>query len=315
MATAETPVLQPKSKPLSRFNLPKISLLPQKPLNEIIMDKLKILNLPEIPETIITDLRDLLQSLKYMRDEDVVEIYKEIKDEQIAEPRIQFSIVRSPISERLLAEVTSIVWNNEQLLTEKIILYKSTGESRQTGLGGIWMPYLGERYDRSVAKLEDKYISIIEDIVIRYRPEELSEQNKLLLVDIIQNIALYKKYKRFIFKNYAVASYLLSLYEEPYYMSESEEHKRKYIRSYTDEEKQNAKKNLSTKIFKIQDSQSKDSQSKDSQSKDSHFIDYIPVSKEIIDEIINPIQKGGTNKYYIKYLKYKNKYMKLKNTN
>jgi hypothetical protein len=304
-ATATAAPLQSKPKPFSRPNLPKISLLPQKSPDEIIKDKLRKIGLSDLPETIFTDLRELLQSLKYMRDEDVMEIYKEIKQEQMSEPRIQFSIVRSPISERLLAEVTSIVWNNEELLTEKIILYKSTGESRQTGLGGIWMPYLGERYDRSVAKLEDKYISIIEDIVIRYRPEELSEQNKLLLVDIIQNIASYKKYKRFIFKKYAIASYLLSLYEEPYYVSESEEHKRKYIRSYTDEEKQNAKKNLSIKIFKINESPSKD----------LYAVDYIPVTKEIIDEIINPIQKGGVDKYYIKYLKYKNKYMKLKNIN
>ncbi len=302
-ATPSAPISHQK-KPLSRFNLPLLSIPSQNSLDEITMDKLRKMDLPEIseiPETILPDLRELSQSLKYMRDEDVIKIYKEIKEEQMSEPRINFSIVRSPLSERLLAEVTSILWNNEELLTEKIMLYKSTGESRQTGLSGLWMPYVGERLDRTVAKLEDKYFTTVEEIVVRYRPEQIFDRNRGALIDIIKNIALYKKYKRFIFKNYAIASYLLSLYEERYYVSESEEHKRKYIRSYTDEEKENAKKNIISKIYKM--------------NVPPHFIDYIPVTKEIIDEIIRPIQMGGVDKYYIKYLKYKNKYIKLKNTN
>jgi len=72
------------------------------------------------------------------------------------------------------------------------------------------MPYTGERFDRTVAKLEDKYISAVEEIVVRYRSEQIFDRDRPVLVDIIQNISSYKKYKRFIFKKYAIASYLLS---------------------------------------------------------------------------------------------------------
>jgi hypothetical protein len=44
------------------------------------------------------------------------------------------------------------------------------------------------------------------------------------------------------------------------------------------------------------------------------YMDYIPISKQLIDEIIQEPQKGSGYKHLIKYLKYKKKYLAMQDT-
>ena len=42
------------------------------------------------------------------------------------------------------------------------------------------------------------------------------------------------------------------------------------------------------------------------------YMDYIPITADVIDEIIQPSQTGAGDKYFIKYLKFKKKYFDLR---
>ncbi len=236
---------------------------------------------------IIFSLNSLLDSLKHMRDIDVEKLYDEIKMDITQKPNIEFTIIKSPLSGRLIANVSAIRWNREDLLKgQNIMLYQSTGESRSTGLGGYWMPTTGEMRTRTVAKLEDEYILALEDL-LEYRGLNI-DTHKLLLIDIITNIVSFNKYKRFINKTYLIASYLLFLNSNDYISTHP-------TRDYTDEEKDNALHNILKHIPETKR--------------------YIPITAELVDKIIKPYQIGSGDKYYYKYLKYKNKYLSLKNSN
>ena len=237
------------------------------------------------------------ESLKNMNNTNVRELHNDIRREQTSPPIIEFTIYRTPASDRLIANVTRLIWNGVDLLSgHNIMLYESSGESRGTGLGGIWLPYMGEAIGRLV-KLEDEYIKAL-DSIITYNS---IGHYRTLLIDIIRNITSYKYYMRFINKSYLVASFLLNLkYQEYISNPANQEHIRKYLRIYTDEEKQNAKIHLMNKTIR------------NSESNPQNY--YIPITIELIDEIIQPVpQSGGGNKYYEKYIKYKNKYAMLKN--
>jgi hypothetical protein len=260
----------------------RVAIISSEP-NEIIFEELILLN----------------NSLKIMNNTNVRELYNDIRREQSSTPIIEFTIYRSPASDRLIANVTRLIWNGVDLLSgHPIMLYESSGESRGTGLGGIWLPYMGEAFDRLV-KLEDEYIKALDGVITHnsighYRP---------LLIDIIRNITSYKYYMRFINKAHLVASFLLNLkYQEYLSNPANQEHIRKYLRTYTNEEKQNTQRHLMNKNIR------------NSEINPQNY--YMPITTELIDEIIQPVpQSGGGNKYYEKYLKYKNKYLSLKNSN
>ncbi len=244
---------------------------------------------------IVEELNKLLNSLKKMSNDDIRKLYDDIRREQTTAPHIEFTIFRSPVSNRLIANVTELRWNGVDLLSgQNIMLYHSTGKSRLTGLSGYWMPFIGEGYNR-VAKLEDNYIKAINEITIDIFPT--TAYYKPLLIDIIRNISTYIYYMRFINKKYLIASFLLFSMSDAYISNPAN---KKHIRHYTDEENSNALINANIKIMKINAT--------------NQHIDYIPISYELIDELIKPSkQTGAGNIYYTKYLKYKNKYAMLKN--
>jgi hypothetical protein len=250
---------------------------------------------------------NFLKSLKYMNNIDTKKLYDIISTEQDSKPppNIEFYIVRSPLSTRLIAHVSSLNWNGVDLLNgHPIMLYQSTGESRNTNLNDYWLPYLGERYGGNVAKLEDEYIRAIEYIIMPDGGNQVPPDDKAhytpILIDILNNIVSYDYYKRFINRKYLIASFLLFSRVDTYMETTSnQDHIIKYIRNYDDEEKDTAQGNIRKKIEIVQQT--------------NRRIDYIPITAEIIDEIIKPEQqKGSGSKYYMKYLKYKMKYIQLK---
>ncbi len=218
-------------------------------------------------EIIYQELNTIFSGLKYMHGSDVKVLFDSIKQEISTPPIIQYTIFRSPLSDRLIATVTKIIWNGVDLLNDnKIMLYKSTGKSRLTGLDGYWLPYLGEKYKGVVAKLEDDYVKTLEYILTMSRP--LPDYYKPIIIDIINNINSYKTYKRFINKTYLIASYILSLDEKHNHEYIPDE---KYNREYTPEEKSNAQINMTRTIEKL-----------------DGYIDYIPITAEFIKELIKP---------------------------
>ncbi len=249
------------------------------------------------------EMNKLVNHLKSMSGDDIKTLYEELDIERrtlTTEPHINFTIVSSPLSERLIANVTELRWNGVDLLQGKnIMLYESTGGSRLTGLGGRWLPYTGEKRSRVVAKLEDKYIEAIKQIS---NNTDINEYYKSLLRTIILNINTHVKYMRFIDKTYLIASFLL-LAEKNNYMSNpaNQEHISKYIREYNSEEKRNALINVDIILSRLYN--------------DDSYIDYIPMTTELIDELIKSPQKGAGHEYFIKYLKYKTKYLSLKHNN
>uniref|UniRef100_A0A6C0HVG0 Uncharacterized protein n=1 Tax=viral metagenome TaxID=1070528 RepID=A0A6C0HVG0_9ZZZZ len=280
----------------------KLKLDPKKPYKSGVI----ILDSDDPYHIVFKKIDDLLFSLKYMKDHDTKKLYDIISTEQDLTkppPNIEYYIVQSPLSTRLIAHVSSLNWNGVDLLNgDPIMLYQSKGISRETGLGGYWLPYLGERYGGNVAKLEDEYIRAIDCII--ESPQNFSPDDKAhytpILIDILNNIVSYDYYKRFINRKYLIASFLLFSEFKNYMDSPSnQEHIRKYIRNYNDDETDTAQGNIRKKIEIVQQT--------------NRRIDYIPITAEIIDEIIKPDQQEGSgSKYYMKYLKYKMKYIQLK---
>ena len=232
-----------------------------------IHDKINTEKQMEIPRTDIqfilrNELSHLHRLFSDMNNRNVEDLYQEIEKEQTQHNHIEFTIYMSPISERLIANITSLIWNGEELLHgENIMLYKSTGLSRGTGLEDYWLPYIGERY-KSVAKLEDKYVLIL-DLLINNRAE-FNDEQKEILKDIIINMFTYKKYMRFINKIYLIASFLLYLNSDEYMVTHSHD---PYMREYTVDEKRNASSYLLEKGINIQ---------------------YIKITREIIPDMIKP---------------------------
>jgi hypothetical protein len=236
----------------------------------------------EIPNHIT--LKELSGSLKSMGGEQVSDLFTDASKEQKSEPHIEFTIVKSPLSNRLIANVTKLIWNGDDLLEgEPIMLYQSSGQSRGTGLDNYWMPYLGEVFtmhprmksgfvnfkDERIVKLEDKYLSVLSDLFeIGY---DIPDKNKPLIIDIFKNLESYNKYKRFIYKKYLIASFLLSSRSEDYI---SDPVNKKYIREYTKEEIDNSYTNFINKIR-------------------NDNVEYIPMTREIIDEIIKAPPPSG----------------------
>jgi hypothetical protein len=253
-----------------------------------------------IPSYIIFEiLTEFNNSLKYMDSLSMNKLFSDIRREQTTDHVIEFTLYRSPISTRLIANVTRLRWNGVELLSGRnIMLYESSGESRQTGLGGNWMPFLGEASGR-VVKLEDDYIKAIDNINTNNAPANYS-----LLTDIIRNIYDYRYYMRFINKAYLVASFLLSLKKDTYMNNPmNNEQIRKYIREYTTQETQNAKMHLMNKTMEDY-----------KRNPENGYNYYMPITTDVIDQIIQqPLPFGGG--YKQKYLKYKNKYLSLKNSN
>ena len=241
---------------------------------------------------IYKELDKLLLLLKHMSGDQVKQLYAEIKNEQqipTTTPPIKFTIIRSPLSERFIATVTELRWNEVDLLSgEKIMLYKSTGTSRGTGLVDIWMPYIGERGNGSVAKLEDDYIKALEAIK---NPSEPLEHHITKLIEMITDISIYTKYMRFINKNYLIASYLLYLEN-----IESIE-----IPNYTADDIKKINSQIHIQIETV--------------FKQNPNIDYIPITTELINSALKSPQNGAGNKFFIKYLRYKSKYVALKKNN
>ncbi len=252
-------------------------------------------------DDILNELIKILNLLKYMSGDNVRKLYDDIKKEQQTGKgeSIRFTIVRSPLSNRLIAHVTELRWNGVDLLSgQNIMLYQSTGESRETGLAGYWMPYMGERDGGNVAKLEDEYIMALNNFINSDTDRDILDHYKPLLIDMIRNISTYNNYMRFINKTYLIASFLLSSNSDEY-ISNPANHK--YIREYNYEEKVNAIRYLYNKI--------------EENRKHNSFINYIPITAEIIDDIIKQSQEGAVDKSLKKYLKYKAKYLALKTHN
>jgi hypothetical protein len=321
---------------LPKTKRPKLELqiISKDVINQSIIDKIKLLEIPEenikrisdliktyIPNieenpylNIYNMLKIIRDSFKYMNGDVVKQIYTELEEESQIDlhfdsqfdsqfdSHIEYTIVHSPISDRLIAHVTILRWNGENLLRddEHLMLYKSTGKSRLTGLDNIWLPYKGEKFDKQISKLEDDYITAINQFDLKN--PILHDLDRRLLNEIVYNILSYYKYQRFIYKKYAIASYLLHVAN----INDAE-----HIKVYTDEQKSSAQRLLSTKIMERRIL--------------NNFIDYIPITQDFIDEILQailqaplaplaPLQNGGnSNKYYSKYLKYKNKYINLCN--
>ena len=281
---------------INSLNIPKEIARIAKYINE----QLKIKPTSEINPakqnllTISKSLQLLLNSLKIMSSSNVDNLYAEIEIEKDKVNSFEFTIVRCPLSERLIAHVLTLSYDGIDLLKGKnIMLYQSTGTSRGTGLENYWMPYTGNKANNNVGKLEDKYISAIELLI-----DKDIIDDKILIIDIIEHIIEYSHYMRFINKTYLIASFLLNIYSDVYIKNPDNQ---KYIREYDDEEKKNANMNIGSKFLADPDQE------------------QIAITAAIIDEIIQPPSKAGSSnykyyKYYKKYLKYKNKYISLKNS-
>jgi hypothetical protein len=277
-----------------------------------------------------SQLTTLFISLSKMSGRDIIKLYTEIEEEH-KDDTIEFTIVRSPCSGRLIAHVSTLIHKgNNLLLGENIMLYQSTGESRQTGLNNYWMPYSGENIEH-VAKLEDKYVSALES----YKTNNVFKYQIPILSNIIRNIISYNHYMRFISKAYLIASFLLKEKSIKYITKievpindEDIEHNKyidKYIREYTPYEYKSARSYLHNKCSNPSGSMNNEPSP-----------DFIPITAYIIDKMMEyPPANYGANAMPAsaaasampaaagasaaasaannKYLKYKNKYISLKN--
>ena len=134
--------------------------------------------------------RSLLEGLKHMSDVDVIQIYREL-------PHATIIIEYTPVfrlEDRTIVYVHSIKINGIENAIN-MAFYQSTGQSRGTGLEGIWLPTLGiDTTSRTIMKLEDYYIGKYTDVKQISNPENKSEIDNLI------------KYKRFINEKIALTS-------------------------------------------------------------------------------------------------------------
>ena len=198
---------------------------------------------------------------------------------------------------REIATVYTLNINGENKLRRQFKytqLYKSSGKSRQIvgKKDGIsleitdkWLPYDGnDIVTQKVHKTEDAYYRDLLDIFIYFQKdnflEEKFDEEKFIkkfnsLLSVAPSIL---KYKRFISEDYAIASYLLSKFN----YAPPEKTPLQFARQTTELSKPN-------KSFMM-----------------TFFSDIIP-SQRITKE-----DKTNTKFYYEKYLKYKQKYLALK---
>jgi hypothetical protein len=128
-----------------------------------------------------------------------------------------------------IATIYELTYRGENILSKKPIqLYKSTGTSRIRETGGdstvgIWLPFSGrESKIKGLKKPEDSLygyaLERIKQNIYIYKGIMAKDFN-----DLLPHFKHLLKYKRFMDKDYAISSYLLSLYEyEPLEKTEEE---------------------------------------------------------------------------------------------
>ena len=136
--------------------------------------------------------------LRFMNIKDIEEIFSKVND------KLSLEFEKIPDADR---EVIRILKPEEK---KGQLFYKSTGTSRgDKGIAGVWFPFVSK--DKRFVKLEDKYISSYNNFEGGVRFEELSEEDKSAMLDLVRNLELFK-YGRFI--DYTNASISARLYQE-----------------------------------------------------------------------------------------------------
>jgi hypothetical protein len=118
-----------------------------------------------------TKLQELHKLLSNMNDDDVRKIFTDI-EEDIKLNNTYYDIsfnklaLRSPEGESYeFFMVNLLTQNKSDILNDQYVrLYRSSGKSRLTGLENALLPYDGEEYKR-IIKLEDPYIKVAETFI------------------------------------------------------------------------------------------------------------------------------------------------------
>jgi hypothetical protein len=204
----------------------------------------------EIINTLASDLNNIIISMNNMTLPHVEEIYKnllvefsgidtrvpevftienKIKTCNINIPGIlecKFDIEK-PIfmNDYKIATIYKLTYRGENILSKKPIqLYKSKGTSGDSTLN-IWLPFSGrESKIASLKKPEDnlyiRRILLLQESMSPYASPTFKIE---FFNDLLPHFKHLLKYKRFMDKDYAISSYLLSLYEyEPLEKTEEE---------------------------------------------------------------------------------------------
>jgi hypothetical protein len=139
--------------------------------------------------------------------------------------RFVFDIEKT-IKQRDVATVYRLDVNNENRLDTGFVkhqLYSSTGFSRGASqLKDKWLPYNGDRADGEVAKSEDKFYMLCQDLLLYV--SSLSDDDFILkLNELMSNASKLIHYMRLINENYAISSYLLEKFKyEPFELTEEQ---------------------------------------------------------------------------------------------
>jgi hypothetical protein len=153
------------------------------------------------PKTIGTKIsEDIKYSLNEMGEEHREHIYSSIAPSIVRLSNLVYSDIFT-LLERPIIYVYSIEIDGVKTSIDTAF-YKSTGNSRGTGLENTWLPTIGiDIISRSIIKLEEYY-------VFKYviNPDKISEIENPDNREEIDNLITYK---RFINKHNAIASYYL----------------------------------------------------------------------------------------------------------
>lgn len=122
--------------------------------------------------------------LRFMNIKDVEEIFSHVNDKL----PLEFEKVVDP--DREVIRIIKPIEKAGQLF------YKSSGSSRgDKSIAGIWFPFVAKK-ERFI-KLEDKYINSYNNFEGGVKFDELSDEDKSAMLDLIRNPDLFK-YGRFI---------------------------------------------------------------------------------------------------------------------
>lgn len=226
------------------------------------------------------DYIEILEILKHMSYDFVINLFKSINTDNI------ISIKLNKIGfmfEHYFVYIQSLIFINDNKIEENIIVnqmfYKSSGLSRKTGLEGIWLPTVGINNLKFIKKLEDEYIFEYDNLKTK-KIYDKKYINKDLLI-----------YGRFINKINTIISKIL-LEEEQKYPDIFKG--KKIVDSATDD--------LILKLLS-------------EKYNNKPFYLFNEIIPDLDENIIKIDRKLIGGNYYMKYKKYKNKYILLKNKN
>jgi len=162
-------------------------------------DKLKRLD-PTVEDVKNTEKRveQTILKLRYMNMKEIDEVFSHVNDKI----SIEFERIRDPDR-----EIIKIIKPEEKAGQ---LFYKSTGTSRNDkGIAGVWFPFVSK--DKRFVKLEDRYIDSYNSFEGGVKYEDISDEEKSAMLDLIKNPNLFT-YGRFI--DYTNASISARLHQE-----------------------------------------------------------------------------------------------------